>query len=153
MGDVAAKADKEKAEAEKAAKESAEKIAKEEAARKAAEERVRTPPAPLAGTLSKKSKGGLFRKAWDTRYGVVKDGTFAYYREKKEVGKVEPARLIDFRPCHCEAVIEPTDRGGTQLILRPRTGNWTGQNFRGADEDRDFVFDTSGSEHPRSAWI
>merc|ERR1712046_525467 len=95
---------------------------------------------------------GMFRKAWDQKYVVVKDGVFAYYKDKKDVGK-DPNGVLDFRPCACEAIPEPTDKGGTQLVIRPKSGNWTGQNFKGADEGREFVFETQGSEHGRSAWM
>jgi len=92
----------------------------------------------------------MFRKAWDQRYVVVKDGKLAWYKDKP-TPTTEPQGVIDFRVTPCEAVPEPANK--SQFLIRPKVGNWTGQAFKGSEDGREFIFDTTGSPQSFKAWL
>jgi hypothetical protein len=117
-------------------------------------EQEQKPPERIQGFLGKKGKGGMFRKAWNSKYCVLQEGVFVYYSYKSDFeGNPDSGKRVDFSLCDCEAIPEETDKCGTQFIIRPKSGRWVGQAFDELSDDRLLLFDTKDLELSRSEWI
>jgi len=116
----------------------------------------------IKGKMWKKSPSSWRLTSYDRRYFIVRDMHIFWWASKKDAAQVE-SRAKDGGPLLKGSVnlvldacqIECDSSDPNRFYLRPR-GNWSQGKYgdqTGGRTQREFGFDCSNSEHPRSEWL